>query len=146
MSRVLPSLLVIAMFSVPVQAQNGKGGGTSTMSGVYSREQAARGLDVYVGMCKSCHTPESHTAETFTAKWSGKPLSELYVYIRDEMPKSAPGSLSEKEYTDVLAYMLRLNRMPSGDDDLPTDTDRLRTIRFETARKTAQSPTERKNP
>jgi S-disulfanyl-L-cysteine oxidoreductase SoxD len=138
MSRVLPALLLVAIFSAPLQAQNGKG--ASTMSGVYTREQSARGMDVYVGMCKSCHTPESHTAETFTSKWKGKPLSELYVYIRDEMPKSAPGSLSEAEYADILAYMLRLNRLPAGDDELPADTDRLKTIRFETARKAAQSP------
>ena len=103
----------------------------TTKNGVYSREQANRGQDVYMGMCKNCHTPEFHTASTFTAKWNGKPLSELYEYIRDQMPKNEPGSLLPEEYADVLAYVLRLNRMPAGPADLP-DERAMKTIRIET--------------
>jgi mono/diheme cytochrome c family protein len=103
----------------------------STKIGVYSREQADRGQDVYFGMCKSCHTPEFHTAPAFTAKWNGKPLSALYEYIRDQMPKNEPGSLSEQEYVDVLAYVLKLNHMPSGKVELPSDPKKLGMIRFD---------------
>jgi hypothetical protein len=85
-----------------------------------------------MGMCKSCHTADAYTASTFTSKWEGKPLSELYVYIRDQMPKNEPGSLTLEEYADVLAYLLRINRMPPGDAELPTDAERLKTIRFQT--------------
>lgn len=121
-------------------------GNRSTNDGVYTREQATRGQDVYVGMCKSCHTPDAHTTETFTSKWNGKPLSELYLYIRDLMPKNAPGSLSEDEYADVLAYLLRLNRMPAGAEDLPPNVDRMKGIRFQTTKQSSASPAERKNP
>lgn len=107
------------------------GGGKSTNDGVYTREQALRGQDVYAGNCKSCHTPESHTGTVFTSKWNGKPLLELYAYMRDLMPKNDPGTLSPEEYADVLAYMLRLNRLPMGDVDLPTDTTALKRIRFQ---------------
>lgn len=105
----------------------------STKGGVYSREQAERGLDVYLGMCKSCHAAESHTGPAFVSKWNGKALSELYVYIRDQMPKNAPGSLTPEENADVLAYLLKLNRMPDGNDDLPSNTDALKSIRIETS-------------
>jgi mono/diheme cytochrome c family protein len=118
----------------------------TTKSGVYSREQADRGQDVYIGMCKSCHTPESHTAATFTVKWNGKPLSALYEYIRDQMPKNEPGSLSEQEYADVLAYVLKLNRMPAGSDDLPTEVGTMKTIRFETTTPTTTKSPVRKSP
>jgi mono/diheme cytochrome c family protein len=111
----------------------------TTRSGVYSREQADRGQGVYFGMCKSCHTPESHTAAAFTVKWNGKPLSALYEYIRDQMPKNEPGSLSAEEYADVLAYVLKLNRMPAGSADLPPEAA-MKTIRIETTIPVRKSP------
>jgi mono/diheme cytochrome c family protein len=103
----------------------------TTKSGVYSPAQANRGADVYMGMCKNCHTPEFHTAPAFTAKWNGKPLSVLYEYIRDEMPKNEPGSLSEQEYIDVLAYVLKLNHMPSGKAELSPESKKLAAIRVD---------------
>jgi mono/diheme cytochrome c family protein len=112
----------------------------TTKSGVYSREQADRGQGVYLGMCKSCHTPESHTASAFTAKWNGKPLSDLYDYLVEQMPKNQPGSLSAEEYADVLAYVLKLNRMPAGPDDLPTTPDEMKAIRIETTIPLRKSP------
>jgi S-disulfanyl-L-cysteine oxidoreductase SoxD len=129
MSSHLLALAAIAMFSAPLAAQTGP---TTTQSGVYSREQAARGLDVYMGLCKSCHSPDAYTATTFTSKWEGKPLSELYLFIRDQMPKNEPGTLSPEEYADVVAYLLRINRMPAGDAELPADADRMKSIRFQT--------------
>jgi len=129
MSSLLLALIAVAMFSPSLAAQNG---GRTTHSGVYSRDQANRGQDVYMGMCKSCHSPDAYTAATFTSKWEGKPLSELYVFIRDNMPKNEPGSMTAEEYADVLAYLLRINRMPAGDADLPADADRMKSIRFQT--------------
>lgn len=107
------------------------GGRVSTNDGVYTREQAIRGQDVYAGNCKSCHTPESHTGAVFTSKWNGKPLLELYAYVRDLMPKNDPGTLSREENADVLSYILRLNKLPMGDVDLPADTVALKRIRFQ---------------
>jgi mono/diheme cytochrome c family protein len=129
MFRYLPALCALSIITLPLQAQ--ASGQKTTNSGVYSREQATRGQDVFLGMCKNCHTPEAYTTTVFTTKWSGKALSELYSYIRDQMPKNEPGSLSPEEYADVLAYLLRLNRMPAGQDDLPPDATALKTIRFE---------------
>lgn len=105
---------------------------SSTATGVYSRHQAIRGQDVYAGNCRSCHTPESHTGALFNATWNGRRLSELYAYIRDRMPKNDPGSLSPQENADVLAYLLRLNRMPAGAVDLPADSVALDAIRIDT--------------
>ena len=129
MSSLLLALAAVAMFAAPLAAQNGA---RTTQSGVYSREQAARGQDVYMGLCKSCHSTDAYTAATFTSKWEGKPLSELYLFIRDQMPKNEPGTLSAEEYADVVAYLLRINRMPAGDTELPADADRMKSIRFQT--------------
>lgn len=128
MRAVFPALALLCMFSASAAAQTGS---KTTKSGVYSREQASRGQDVFLGMCKNCHTTEFHTTAAFTTKWNGKALSDLLQYIRDQMPKNEPGTLTAEEYADVLAYLLRLNRMPAGDTDLPADADSVKSIRIE---------------
>ena len=125
--RLWTGIAIAAMFAAPAMAQK-----SSTMSGVYTIEQAMRGQDTYLGNCKSCHTPESHAGPTFQSAWGGRPLVELYQYLRDRMPKSEPGSLSSEEYADILAYLLRLNRMPSGNNELAPDEKVMQGIRFET--------------
>ena len=126
MRHLLFAVLAAALTS-PLGAQQQ----ATTASGVYSEAQATRGRDVYLGSCKSCHTPESHTGAMFTSKWHGRPLSDLLAYLSTEMPKNEPGSLSPQENADVLAYLLKLNRMPPGQADIPTDTLALRSIRIE---------------
>jgi mono/diheme cytochrome c family protein len=129
--RLFLTAMVGAMiFGAEVASAQTNGSSASTADGVYTREQALRGQDVYAGNCKSCHTPESHTGVLFTSKWNGKPLLELYLYVRELMPKSDPGTLTPEEYAAVVAYMLRMNRLPVGDDDLPTDTTALKGIRI----------------
>jgi len=104
----------------------------TTKTGVYNLPQATRGKDVYVIYCKSCHTPESHTSKVFQATWNGKKLWDMFAFVRERMPKNEPGSLSDEEYADVLAYLLRLNQMPVGKTELPSDSTKLSSIRFET--------------
>ena len=107
----------------------------STTSGVYTDEQATRGRDTYQMQCKSCHTPASHTGATFASWWDRKPLSELFEFVTTRMPKNEPGSLQPDEYADVIAYLLKLNDMPSGSDELPADSVALKKIRIETAKR-----------
>jgi len=119
-----------------VQAQSsGPQATRSTTSGVYTDEQATRGRDTYQMQCKSCHTPASHTGATFASWWDRKPLSELFEFVTTRMPKNEPGSLQPDEYADVIAYLLKLNDMPSGSDELPADSVALKKIRIETAKR-----------
>lgn len=119
-------VLLLAPMVVAAQAN-----GVATSDGVYTRVQALRGQDVYAGNCRNCHTPESHTGPQFIARWSGKPLLDLYAYIRDQMPKNDPGTLTAEEYVDVTAYLLRMNRVPHGATELPVDTLALKSIRID---------------
>jgi hypothetical protein len=70
----------------------------------------------------------------FTTSWAGKKLSDLFGFLRERMPKNDPGSLSEQEYVDVMSYMLRLNGMPAGVEDLPPDSVSLTKIRIDSSR------------
>lgn len=103
----------------------------TTRSGVYTSPQAARGRDVYMGNCRSCHTPETHTGATFNAVWNKRSLADLYAFVRERMPKNDPGTLSDEEYADVVAYLLRMNKMPAGKRELAPDSAALAKIRIE---------------
>jgi len=103
----------------------------STLSGVYTAEQATRGRNVFLGSCKSCHAPESHVGPNFTKLWVGKPLLELFKYVSESMPENDPGSLAPETNADVVAYLLQLNAMPAGKTELPAERATLREIRVE---------------
>jgi mono/diheme cytochrome c family protein len=121
-------------------------GAPSTLSGVYTDEQASRGKDVYAGSCRSCHTPASHTGATFNKWWRGKQLSDLFLFVSTRMPKNDPGSLAPDDVADVMAYLLKMNAMPVGKEELPPDADSLKKIRIETKRSSATSTAKRKKP
>ena len=106
----------------------------TTLSGVYTLEEATAGKELYLGLCAGCHQAVTHTGPAFRKKWTGKPLSELYTYMRTLMPKNDPGSLADEDYGILLAYMLQMNQMPAGKAYLSTDTLELRKIRIDTVR------------
>ncbi len=130
----LRGLLAGCIIAVPVpalaQGANGPAERT-TRSGVYTEAQSARGAEIYALSCASCHPAVTHTGPAFAAKWQGQPLSELFGFISQEMPKQDPGILSPGEYTVVLAYMLKMNGMPAGSATLPSDPARLSRIRID---------------
>ena len=116
--------------------------GRTTMDGVYTLAQATKGRDVFASSCQSCHTPTQHSGPPFRNKWFGKSLGDLYAYIRKEMPKNEPGSMSDEDYVRALAYLLRMNGMPTGSTPLTADSAALHRIRLDSVRavSSTQSP------
>ena len=110
--------------------------GPTTLDGLYTDEQASRGKDVYLNSCRSCHTPASHTGATFNKWWRGKHLSDLFAFVSTRMPKNDPGSLAPEDVADVMAYLLKMNAMPVGPNELPADADSLKKYRIEAKPKT----------
>lgn len=104
----------------------------STIQGVYTVAQAAKGKNVFNGACLGCHTTATHMGPAFETKWFGRPLWELYGYLSNLMPKSAPGTLTEDEYVWVTAYILKLNGMPAGKVELNAEPAWLKAVRIET--------------
>lgn len=122
-------LLVPAAAALLVAAQSST---RSTADGVYTAAQAVEGRDLWAASCQSCHGP--HQGPPFKNKWMGRDLAQLFVYTRNEMPKSDPGSLSDEEYAVAIAYLLRVNGMPAGAAALPADSAALARIRFDSVR------------
>jgi hypothetical protein len=50
------------------------------------------------------------------------------------MPDDDPGALTRAQYADLLAYILSLNKFPSGSTELATDVKPLNEIRFVAAK------------
>jgi quinoprotein glucose dehydrogenase len=117
--------------------------GASVWDGVYTAAQAQRGKELYDGGCASCHGGDLDGLEVgpaliggaFRWNWNATTLADLYDRIHKLMPPGAPEQFSEKEGADILAYVLSCNKMPAGETDLPTETDRLKMIRFDADKK-----------
>jgi cytochrome c5 len=103
----------------------------STMTGVYTTAQAARGEETYMAVCVSCHPAGTYKAAGFRAAWIGRPLSELYDQIKEKMPKNDPASLTPGECAQVLAYLLKINGVPAGETELSSEAETLKKIRIE---------------
>ena len=102
----------------------------STLDGVYTTEQAARGREVYMEVCAECHALTWYSGDVVRV-WTGQPLANLYELISTTMPESNPGSLSRKQYVDMLAYVFELNGLPPGAEELPRRTSLLNRIIIE---------------
>ena len=106
--------------------------GKTTLIGVYTDEQAARGQKIYGMSCLGgCHNSASHKGPTFKQNWVGHQLSELFERIKDTMPDDNPGLLSAKESLDVISYLLKANGMPAGKEELAGDKAALAKIKIE---------------
>jgi hypothetical protein len=71
--------------------------------------------------------------EVFLANWSSQPVSELFDWIRQAMPPEAAGSLSKEDTAAVVAYILKQNKMPTGQQPLPNESEDLRRIQMTAA-------------
>jgi mono/diheme cytochrome c family protein len=88
----------------------------SVNDGVYTEEQADKGEELYAAHCLLCH--DKKYFRPVLKRWEGQSLSILFTVMSTSMPESNPGFLSEKEYVDILAYILSLSRYAPGDVEL----------------------------
>lgn len=99
----------------------------TTQDGVYTAKQAERGRESYKEACAGCHALDWYRGEVMKP-WDGAPLASLYDALSTTMPQSNPGSLKRREYVDLLAYILSLNDMPAGSEELPLPAEALQRI------------------
>lgn len=97
-------------------------------AGIYSEAQAEEGQKVFEKSCASCHEVGEFTNRFFKAKWSKRPLFDLFEQTRTTMPDDNPGSLPREQYGSVVAYILKLNGLPAGSARFSTDSASLAAI------------------
>jgi mono/diheme cytochrome c family protein len=110
----------------PTALPNGE---TSIHSGVYTAAQATRGQQISQRECASCHSPTEWNR--IVQSWNGRSAYDLVSHLRNVMPLDGPGRLPWQAYTDLVAYMLQLNQVPTGQQELPTDEGRLQAIKID---------------
>jgi len=105
-------------------------------SGVFSADQAATGKILFDSKCAICHGADLNGGEmspplaggAFVANWSGQTLGDLFTRIHTTMPANDPGSLTNAETAQVLAYILSYNQFPAGSTPLPSEDAALSQI------------------
>lgn len=98
----------------------------------FTAEQAAQGKLAYDHSCKDCHGSTLDNGEFggaplrgsyFHNKWGGGSVAALYGYMKTVMPPDRPGTLSDKVYADLVAFLLEANGYKPGDRQLPANVD-----------------------
>ena len=105
--------------------------------GVYSDAQAKRGEALWGDKCAKCHGPDlsggdapSLVGSEFSANWDDLSLGDLADRLRISMPQDNPQSLSREQTADLIALILKGNKLPAGQTDLPFQTENLKMIKY----------------
>jgi len=134
---IVVGMLIVAAGASYAQAR------VSIWDGVYSDTQAERGHTLYMQNCARCHGADlSGTYEIpplvgrFMPYWSGSTLDTLFDYVSTAMPLDHPGMLGVGANTDIVAFLLKSNDVPSGTKELTVGS--LKSIHFDPARPAAK--------
>jgi mono/diheme cytochrome c family protein len=112
----------------------------TTWDGIFTQEQAGRGMQIISAQCTMCHAENLQggpavppiVGPAFMFKWNGKSVRELFELIRTTMPPGQAGSLGDQGYADVVAAILKNNDLPTGTAaELSADAAALADIRIQ---------------
>lgn len=114
------------------------GQATSAWSGIYSDAQAERGKAAYEEQCSFCHLADLSgqgfapplVDDAFTQRWQDGNVGDLFTIVKVTMPQDKPQSLTDAQYAEIVAFMLKMNKYPSGAQDLPSDAAGLKVVTF----------------
>ncbi len=131
MSRLISRLLVtattVAVLAPPVATAGAQGtpAARTSADSSFTDAQAERGGQVFTRVCLECHERAEMSNPDFRLKWGGQSTFDLFKSISTTMPDSDPGSLPRGDYTDVVAYILKLNGIPAGVAELVPDSAQM---------------------
>jgi quinoprotein glucose dehydrogenase len=132
------SRAAIVVASAALLALAGQAHAAGVNQGAYSAAQAKRGKALYEKECSRCHGAtlgggggSPAIAGPFWTAWEGRSVGELFRLTKKSMPADGPGGLSDQTYTDILAYMLSVNRYPAGKAELPANVEALKAVGIE---------------
>lgn len=121
---------------MPMQAA-----GVAEGAGLYTSAQAARGKAVYSEKCSLCHLDDLSgdqlynpgpelAGRAFRARWKGRTVMELVTVTKATMPYTTPGTLTDVEVADLVAFIFQANKFPPGSGELQSDHELLAKMRI----------------
>ena len=137
MKKIIAVLTVSGFMVSGLYATVGAQAAKSVKEGVYTAEQAKRGETMYKENCAACHGEDlagsgpmpALAGNDFVANW--KTVGDLFEKTHSSMPASAPGSLSEQQTSDIIAFLLSKSNFPAGTTELAVKQDALMQIKIE---------------
>ncbi len=117
---------------IPLQALHAEE--RTVRDGVFASSQAERGRVIYEQTCAlGCHIENlmgsgpslNLRGYDFLLRWADFSLAELLELMNTTMPKDENVRLTDKQYVDVIAYILSANGFPAGTEEL---ADRAATL------------------
>jgi alcohol dehydrogenase (cytochrome c) len=95
----------------------------------FTSVQAADGQAIYARDCARCHGSNLDDGEfgpalrgkAFLSRWGGRSVVDLYSLMENTMPPDSPGSLTDRNYTDLVAFLLSQAGVVPAGAELPPD-------------------------
>jgi mono/diheme cytochrome c family protein len=91
----------------------------------YTTQQSDTGKDVFDNTCAGCHGSDLNGGQgpalvgaPFMYTWSGQQVAGLIKFVQNNMPASAPGTLTPETTLNVVAYILSKNKIAAGNAPL----------------------------
>jgi len=132
---IITILLFLSFENVEAQSTDTTSTMVSVLDSVFTVMQVERGKNKYEESCGGCHMPEQFIGPAFMDAWKGQTVYDLIILIRTTMPYDKPNSLKSSIYVDILAYLFKLNGLPSGSTEMPNSARRLKQIRIDSVTK-----------
>jgi mono/diheme cytochrome c family protein len=132
---ILGLAVIVACWSA-LRAQDSE---RSIWDGVYTQEQAKMGQAEYNQQCAPCHSDTLAGGDeapplaggAFLSNWNGLTVGDLFERIRTTMPLGNPQDVNRETKARILAYILNVNRFPTGAMELSSRTEVLKLIRID---------------
>src|SRR6202521_10968 len=99
-------------------------------TGPFTAEQATAGRAIYQATCSTCHLPDMKgtfeapplSGANFMNTCRNRPMSDLVSRIRNSMPITNPGSISNQDPAYLVAFILQANAAVAGAQALTAET------------------------
>ena len=128
-SRALAMAIGLSIAASAATAQAGSDSSRSTQDCVFSVAQARRGQRIFQQVCAECHQPAEFSESGYLNSWVGQSVGDLFDLIRGSMPYDNPSRLRPRQYVDIISYILSINGLPAGAEEMKSDARALRQIR-----------------
>lgn len=104
-------------------------GSALAAEGPYTQAQLDAGSKEYNTHCRTCHAAKGKgalgpalTGDVFKKRFGGQSVSDVATWIHENMPQTAPKSLTDAQLYPIMAYILSLNDFTPGQTELTKDS------------------------